>query len=107
MPPPPDLTQVVADGGLSETREFDWSDCGKAVEPAEWHETVDDPNTIVLDCRNEFESEVRVFVVYVLGGWIDRAIPRRVSSQTITTRSCHDAFHLPPPHITRSHNVQY
>lgn len=49
---------MVADGGLSETREYDWSDCGKAVEPAEWHETVDDPDTIVLDCRNEFESEV-------------------------------------------------
>ncbi len=52
--------QVVADGGLGEAREYDWSDCGRAVEPAEWHDTVDDPSTIVLDCRNEFESEVRL-----------------------------------------------
>ncbi len=53
--------QVVADGGLLEQRAFDWADCGKPMEPEEWHQTVDDPNVIVLDCRNEFESEVGRF----------------------------------------------
>lgn len=27
--------------------------------PEEWHDKVDDPNVLVFDCRNEFESEVR------------------------------------------------
>ena len=54
--------QVVADGGLSEVKEYDWQDCGTPMEPEEWHATVDDPNVIVLDCRNEFESEVGRFV---------------------------------------------
>jgi predicted sulfurtransferase len=26
--------------------------------PEEWHDKVDDPNVLVFDCRNEFESEV-------------------------------------------------
>lgn len=54
--------QVVADGGLSAEREFDWGDCGRGMHPEEWHEKVDDSNVLVLDCRNEFESEVGRFV---------------------------------------------
>ena len=61
--------QVVADGGVEGGRgegrkgkEFDWQDCGVGMSPREWHEKVDDPKVLVLDCRNEFESEVGRFV---------------------------------------------
>ena len=61
--------QVVADGGMEGGRaggrkgeEFDWQDCGAGMNPREWHEKVDDPKVLVLDCRNEFESEVGRFV---------------------------------------------
>jgi predicted sulfurtransferase/predicted O-methyltransferase YrrM len=56
--------QVVADGGVEGGREggFDWEDCGVGMSPREWHEKVDDAKVLVLDCRNEFESEVGRFV---------------------------------------------
>lgn len=97
--------QVVADGGLAETtqREYDWSDCGKAVEPAEWHETVDAPDTIVLDCRNEFESEVRNCVcvcMYVYLSSIltdDNALPHTTTNLFINGLTTDPDPDIPPP----------
>jgi len=34
--------------------------------PEEWHKMVDDPNVLVFDCRNEYESEVGALVVVVV-----------------------------------------
>lgn len=31
------------------------------MEPQEFHERVKDPNTIVLDCRNKYESDIGRF----------------------------------------------
>jgi len=31
------------------------------MSPLEWHNQLDDPNTVVLDCRNSYESDVGIF----------------------------------------------
>ncbi|CAN0035127.1 unnamed protein product, partial [Discosporangium mesarthrocarpum] len=54
--------QVVADGlgtplGLTPGQ----GGTGREMSPREWHETVDREDTIVLDCRNGYESEVGLF----------------------------------------------
>lgn len=50
--------QIVADG-FSES--LDWQKSGKEMHPMEWHEQLDNPNAIILDCRNSYESDVGTF----------------------------------------------
>eukprot|EP01035_Chromulina_nebulosa_P038350 gene38350-51797_t len=66
--------QIVTDGfadlsstkSESQVQQLDWDRSGKEMSPLDWHEQLDDPNTIILDCRNSYESDVGVF---------DNAIP--------------------------------
>jgi predicted sulfurtransferase len=57
--------QVLADGGALAHLRLDIG-TGQEMNPLEWHSKLDQPEAIVLDCRNKFESEV---------GRFDRAIP--------------------------------
>ncbi|WKN31285.1 rhodanese-related sulfurtransferase [Porifericola rhodea] len=52
-------TKIVADG--LEDDSFDVSDRGKHVNAEEFNRLTDDPNTIVVDMRNHYESEVGHF----------------------------------------------
>ena len=58
--------QIVADGfadpsSPSRTPQLDWSKSGQEMSPLEWHEQLNDPNVVVLDCRNSYESDVGLF----------------------------------------------
>jgi UPF0176 protein len=57
--------QIVADGFTSlikdKSLEFDWNNAGYEMPPIEWHKELDNPDNIVLDCRNSYESEVGIF----------------------------------------------
>ena len=55
--------QIVSDGFQ---KPLDWSISGREMSPLEWHQSLDKPNTVVLDCRNSYESDVGIF---------DNAIP--------------------------------
>lgn len=55
--------QIVADGW---EEPLDWNKSGREMPPLEWHRELENPNAIVLDCRNSYESDV---------GRFDRAIP--------------------------------
>ncbi len=50
--------QIVADG-FSEP--LDWQRSGREMPPAEWHRELSNPEAVVLDCRNSYESDVGVF----------------------------------------------
>lgn len=50
--------QIVADGF---DEELDWSRAGKELLPLEWHEQISDPNAIILDCRNTYETDIGKF----------------------------------------------
>ena len=50
--------QIVADG-LS--RPLDWHKSGREVDPMEWHAQLDNPASVILDCRNSYESDVGLF----------------------------------------------
>eukprot|EP01041_Mallomonas_annulata_P004593 gene4593-9127_t len=50
--------QIVADGF---DEELDWSKAGREMPPLEWHEKISDPASIVLDCRNSYETDVGKF----------------------------------------------
>lgn len=52
-------TKIVADG-LPDT-EIDFSDVGKHIDAVELNAALDDPNTIIIDMRNHYESEVGRF----------------------------------------------
>jgi UPF0176 protein len=51
--------KIVADG--IEDPQFDPSDRGKYMRAAEWNQALQDPNTVVIDMRNHYESEVGKF----------------------------------------------
>lgn len=51
--------KVVADGLKDNT--FDTQNVGKRLEALEFHKMVDEPNTVVVDMRNNYESEVGRF----------------------------------------------
>jgi UPF0176 protein len=51
--------KIVADG-LDDSR-FDSSDCGTHLNAAEFNELITQPNTVVIDMRNHYESEVGHF----------------------------------------------
>ena len=51
--------KIVADG--IEDPEFDPSNRGKYMRAQEWNEALNDPNTVVIDMRNHYESEVGRF----------------------------------------------
>jgi predicted sulfurtransferase len=51
--------QIVADGLDTP---LDWSSrIGTGLTPEQWHERVDAPDTVVLDCRNGYETSVGIF----------------------------------------------
>ena len=37
------------------------SKSGREISPIEWHEKLDDPSAVVLDCRNSYESDIGLF----------------------------------------------
>ena len=51
--------KIVADGLKDDA--FDTSNVGTRLEPLEFHKMVDEPNTVVVDMRNNYESEVGKF----------------------------------------------
>jgi len=51
--------QIVADGLLD--NEYDITNVGRRVEPKEFNEAMDDPETIVVDMRNQYESRIGFF----------------------------------------------
>jgi UPF0176 protein len=51
--------KIVADG--LDDGSFDVTNVGKHLSPMEFHESLDNPNTIVIDMRNHYESEVGHF----------------------------------------------
>jgi UPF0176 protein len=51
--------KIVADG--LEDFSFDLSNVGKHLSAKEWNEKMEDPNTIVVDMRNHYESEIGHF----------------------------------------------
>lgn len=51
-------SQIVADGFIEP---LDWGKSGREMPPAEWHKELDNPNAIILDCRNSYESDVGIF----------------------------------------------
>lgn len=62
--------QILTDGLLfaDESAALDWNDAGPEVPPAQWHQELrrlrnadDTSSTIVLDCRNGYESEMGTF----------------------------------------------
>ena len=63
--------QIVTDGFAdissaitsesSEAPQLDWEKSGNEMSPLDWHEQLNDPNAIILDCRNSYESDVGVF----------------------------------------------
>ncbi len=52
-------THIVADG--IDDKNFDASDTGKYLNAKEFNAAIEDPNTIVVDMRNHYESEVGHF----------------------------------------------
>lgn len=53
-------SQIVADGLLDDPLDCQ-GDTGIVLTPEEWHRALDDPNAIILDCRNSYESDVGIF----------------------------------------------
>jgi hypothetical protein len=51
-------SQVVADGL---DKSFDWQSAGYDMPPLEWHEKIKESKSIVLDCRNNYETDVGIF----------------------------------------------
>jgi len=52
-------SKIVADGLDDGT--FDVTNVGKHLSPMEFHESLDEPDTVVIDMRNHYESEVGRF----------------------------------------------
>ena len=50
--------QILTDG-LPE--ELDWSDSGEELLASEWHNELDKDEPLVIDCRNNYESEIGTF----------------------------------------------
>lgn len=50
--------QIVADGW---SEPLDWHKSGYEMPPEEWHRELDNPNAVILDCRNSYESDVGRF----------------------------------------------
>jgi len=50
--------QIVADGF---EEPLDWQKSGREIDTKEWHEQLSNPEAIVLDCRNSYESDVGFF----------------------------------------------
>lgn len=49
--------QVLRDGLVEE---LNWLESGYEMPASEWHEKLDDPKAVILDCRNSYESDVSV-----------------------------------------------
>lgn len=58
---------VLTDRIASEEIEFDWTDAGPELEANQWHEEIaankdgDNEDILLLDCRNDYESEMGTF----------------------------------------------
>ena len=51
--------QIVADG--LKPHDYDVTNVGKHLTAKEWNEAMDDPNTVIVDMRNHYESEIGHF----------------------------------------------
>ena len=51
-------SQIVADGF---DKPLNWESAGREISPKDWHDELDNPEAIVLDCRNSYESEIGTF----------------------------------------------
>ncbi|CAM9918826.1 unnamed protein product, partial [Ectocarpus fasciculatus] len=51
--------RLVADGGIE--LDLDKNKIGSEMSPVAWHRSIDNPDAVVIDCRNEFESDVGRF----------------------------------------------
>ena len=51
-------SQILADGFAEP---LDWGKSGALLDAKDWHKQLDDPESIVLDCRNSYESDVGTF----------------------------------------------
>ena len=47
---------------VDESKTLDWSDTGVELDPNEWDEQLRRPNIQLLDCRNDYESDLGTFV---------------------------------------------
>jgi predicted sulfurtransferase len=98
--------QIVADGFDNDddaavqnlmfppSPQLDWQKSGHEMPPLEWHTAVSNPNAIVLDCRNSYESDVGIFenaiplnTTYFRESWtaLDEILAGRDKSQPILT----------------------
>jgi hypothetical protein len=50
--------QIVADGFDTS---LNWEQAGREVNSTQWNQGISNPDTIVLDCRNSYESDVGIF----------------------------------------------
>lgn len=51
--------RFVLTDGLPER--YDWNDNGRALSPSEWHEELVEGQPVVIDCRNDYESDIGSF----------------------------------------------
>ena len=51
-------SQIVADGF---DEPLDWDTTGREIAPKDWHRELENPEAIILDCRNSYESEIGKF----------------------------------------------
>lgn len=58
--------QILRDGLDSE---LDWYQSGYEMPADEWHEKLDDPNAVILDCRNSYESDVSFLTARCCVDW--------------------------------------
>ncbi len=50
--------QILADGF---DEPLDWRQSGTLLDAREWHDELDNPEAVILDCRNSYESDVGTF----------------------------------------------
>ncbi len=53
---------ILRDGLNLEESAMDWSDNGIELDPSDWDEQLRQPNIQLLDCRNDYESDLGSFV---------------------------------------------
>lgn len=51
-------TQIVVDGF---DKPLNWTDAGTELAADEWDKAIHDPNALVFDCRNGYESDIGIF----------------------------------------------
>jgi predicted sulfurtransferase len=55
------LRDYILRDGMSKDLNLDWSDAGPELSPSDWHDQVQRAGTILIDCRNVYESDQGTF----------------------------------------------